>query len=289
MEYKSNFIDNLRLLLKGKYVVSDKDLKFLSDTIFSFGLEDIAENGILFNLYFFMKENNFKFPISYNHFKTLWEKEYLNTSFNLVLKDFIDKKLISLRRVSSNTFKTSSNITKNPQELEEDEEKFLVLYGTELYNEFMETLDYNNLLKTTYKDLGKIKISESISIKNLENKYTSLITDIIKLAKTKLSLTIELESYNYDNIKNTIEFNFLCGIPKLNENSLTNKDFMKLFKKNLKSNDILDREIYIDGKESLFIGIVLDMRVLNKDIKIISQGIFYTLDEILDKISVGGR
>lgn len=287
MKFQSNFIENLRLLLKGKYIVSDEDLRFLSDTIFSFGLEDVAERGILFNLIHFMRHNNLTFPISYNFMRTLWEKKFLSVSFSNTLQTLVDSKLVSLRRVSEDTF-NQPNITKNPEEFG-GEDKYLVVYGTSLYKEFNDYLKENNLLQDTYQDGGRILVSEGVSIKNLDKKYANFIKSTITLIKGKLHIPFEIESYDYDNIRNTIEFNFLCTIPKLDEYKIKNHVMLRKFKKHLKHNDVLDREIYIDGKETVFLSTSIDMRILQKDLSLISKGIYYTLEAILDEINFGGR
>jgi hypothetical protein len=286
MDFNSGFMDTLKLLLKDKYAMSDKDYMSLSGILLDLGLEDITEKGLLTALVYFMDKNNLRFPISYNFMKDLWEKSHLTASFKLMLSHLVIAKVVSLRKLNSETFFNSENINRHDIDLP-GQDNYLVVYGTSLYKTLLQNISAANIMKDKLTMVGYLKVTEGVSFSSLDGKYKTFVFNILNQIRTKLFTTAKIESFEYDSIKNIITFNFVIRIPESKRN-LKNKDLLRIFKKWVKDDFILDIDSSLDDEDNVFFSLSLDMRILSPSFKIISNNIAYAVDELMDIAQEGG-
>jgi hypothetical protein len=286
MEFRSAFLDTLKLLLTQRYIVSDGDLKSLSDIIFQFDLEEATEDGLVTSLLFFLEDNNLSFPLSYNFMRTLWEKQNLTSNFDSILTNLISFGLVSLRKLSGGTFFNSLNITKNEMD-SVGQNYYIVVYGTSAFNEFKKAVENSKLLKNKIANIGMVKVIEGVAVKDLDSKFQTFIKTVTLLTRNSLQTDIKLESFEYDSLKNEIEFNFNVVIP--NAPKLKQSDINRVLKKHMKNNMFLGFESYPDSlesyentKEIVFINLKIDLRTLSSDLKDIANKLINALDELLD-------
>jgi hypothetical protein len=280
MEFNSAFLDTLKLLLKDKYVMSDRDYRTLSDILLKLGLVDVAETGLLTALVYFMDKNSLRFPISYNFMKGLWEKSNLVVDFNSMLSRLVLAQLVSLRKLTPQTFFNSSNIDRHAVDVE-GQEYYLVVYGTQKFNALLNEIIKSGIMKEKLEDVGYIKLTEGINFKSLDGKYKKFVLTTTSLIRTKMFTQVRVESYDYDSIKNEIDFNFVITVPKSSIN-LKDSVLRRVFKKWVKGDFILGTDSYMDGNDLVFFTLKLDMRILPQSFRGISDNITYAVNELLD-------
>lgn len=286
MEFKSGLLDTLKLLLKDKYILSDKDYLSLSDIILKLNLVDVTEKGILTSLIFFMDKNNLKFPISYNFMKDLWEKSNSTVNFGSMLSQLVLDKLLSLRKLTPDTFFNSPNIDRHDID-KPGQEYYLVVFGTNLYNTLIKNISDANLLKEKIENMGYLKLTEGVNFGKLDSKYKKFVLNTINLIRTKMFSEAKIESFDYDSLKNEIDFNFIINIPKTRKSNVKDKDLRRVFKKWVKGDFVIETDSYIDDGDNIFFTVKLDMRILSSSFKSISDNIVYAVNELID-LAQGG-
>lgn len=284
MEFKSGFLETLKLLLKDKYILSDGDLKSLSDIIFSFGMDVAAEEGLVTSLMFFMEDNNMSFPISYNCMSGLWSNRNLTVNFDSMLSNLVSYGLVTLRKLQEESFFNSANINKSDLDVG-GQNYYIVVYGTSVYNEMAKAIKASNILNIRVSDIGKVVVTEGVALGDLDRKYKDFLNTIVSLTRKKLFTDIVVESFEYDSIRNEIEFNFVINITDAYK--IAKADLNRILKKNIKNDMFISFESYLDGRNKIFLNVKIDMRILPADLKDIAQKIVNGFNELLD-YSQGG-
>jgi hypothetical protein len=265
--------------------VSGGELESLSDIIFRYGLGDIAEKGLLINLIYFLDSNKLKFPISYNLMNRLWDKNYFVSSFNAVLSELVSANLVSTKRLNAETFFSSVNINKDIDDVE-GEPNYLVVSGTSLLNELLSALLEKQVLVRLVNREGSMILAEGVNFTDLDKKYKEFAMSLRNSIRSKLLIGMSFESFEYDSLKNIIEFNFVFMLPKV-EKYLKEADLTRIFKKWIKSSMLIEFTSTFDGIGRVFLGMSLDMRIMPSDLKQMSENIYGAVNEILDLIEKG--
>jgi len=286
MKFKSGFLENLRLLLNTRFVMSDRILSNLSDITISYGLEDLVDKGYLVDVMYLMYKYEVKYPMSYNFMKELWEV-VSNVSFDLMLEELGSSGLLSIRAVRDEVFFGSDNINKSLSDLEGlstlSGELYLVVYGTDLWNRFIKDVGVLEVLDDSNDVEDKVIVIESVNFGGMDRKYKEFVSNLAKMVRNRLYLNILAESFDYDSIKNEIEFNFVVGIDRIDK-KVRESDLTRIFKKHLKNPILNGFEVYVDGKDKLFINVIIDMRGISSDYKDIAKKILNALDEVVQLV-----
>jgi hypothetical protein len=119
----------------------------------------------------------------------------------------------------------------------------------------------------------------------MDKKYKDFVSNIGKLVRTKLHTDITFESFEYDSVKSEIEFHFVVNIPGVGK--LKDSDLTRIFKRWTRDRMVLSVNSMLDGKDKIYLGIVLDMRILPGDIKNTSVKVVEATNEIMDIIEEG--
>jgi hypothetical protein len=266
--------------------MSDRILSNLSDITISYGLEDLVDKGYLVDVMYLMYKYEVKYPMSYNFMKELWEV-VSNVSFDLMLEELGSSGLLSIRAVRDEVFFGSDNINKSLSDLEGlstlSGELYLVVYGTDLWNRFIKDVGVLEVLDDSNDVEDKVIVIESVNFGGMDRKYKEFVSNLAKMVRNRLYLNILAESFDYDSIKNEIEFNFVVGIDRIDK-KVRESDLTRIFKKHLKNPILNGFEVYVDGKDKLFINVIIDMRGISSDYKDIAKKILNALDEVVQLV-----
>lgn len=273
MSINSYLIDSLKLLIKDKYNISDKDLKSLSDIILKYDLRSLVQRGTLINLLYFMDKRGLKFPISYNYMKEEWEKDNLVLSFNFVLSEFIKAGLISLRRLTEATFFSADNITKSETDVR-GLDYYIVIYGTKKYNEFREEINNLGILSNII-----INVQESTVIEKYPKKYDKLFNRLKNDLKLKYMLGFEIESFSRDEITKEDDLFMIIKIGNVDKKELEINRLAKKFI--LKDNMVKELDVILD-KEEIVLNLKIDSRATNTQIFRLGDKILMFIESVLD-------
>jgi hypothetical protein len=270
----SYFLDSLKLSLSDKYIISDEEIKSLSDIILANGLEDIAEAGHLFTLVYLLDKWGVDLPVSYKMMKFGWESESFILSFNVILSNLIKAGVVSLKRLTDNVFFSSNNINKSSDDVK-GEDYHIVIYGTKSYRTFRDELKKNNLMVNVKREDA---LNESVNISILDSKFKTFVDRFKAESVYGGKYKVDLESCSVDEVKFEGELNFNIDFKRPFPKKLGN--IAPVVKKGIKNKYLMDFDAYQDDEDTVFVTMKFDTRIPLADLLKVYPQLLLAFDEI---------